>query len=103
MCARARPQMAGSGLVPGRLGCAAGISRLGSELASLKPMQRRRSGALAPRRTSTILPKTRGRAAGRPSRSIQRSMAVPGRRGGEGDPQVFRGELRRIMLSPLLM
>ena len=34
--------------------CAAGIGRLGSELASLKPMQRRRGGALAPRRTSTI-------------------------------------------------
>ena len=49
--------------------CAAGIGRLGSELASLKPMQRRRGGALAPRRTSTNSPKTRGRAAGRPSRS----------------------------------
>ena len=64
---------------------AASIGPLGSELASLKPMQRRRSGALAPRRTSTIRPKTRGRAAGRPSRS----MAVPGRRGAEGGPQVF--------------
>ena len=61
---------------------AASIGPLGSELASLKPMQRRRSGALAPRRTSTIRPKTRGRAAGRPSRS----MAVPGRRGAEGGP-----------------
>ena len=34
---------------------AAGIGPLGSELASSKPMQMRRGGALAPRRTSTIL------------------------------------------------
>ena len=34
---------------------ATGIGPLGSELASLKPMQMRRGGALAPRRTSTIL------------------------------------------------
>ena len=67
---------------------AAGIGRLGSELASLKPMQRRRGGALAPRRTSTIRPKTRGRAAGRPSRR----MVIPGRRGGEGDPPCTRGQ-----------
>ena len=64
---------------------AASIGPLGSELASLKSMQRRRGGALAPRQTSTIRSKTRGRAAGRPSRIV----AVPGHRGGEGDPQVL--------------
>eukprot|EP00964_Phaeocystis_antarctica_P148924 scaffold115909_cov40-Phaeocystis_antarctica.AAC.1 len=52
--------------------CAAGIGLLGSEPVGLKRMQRRRGGALAPLRTSTIRPiwpkKPRGRAAGRLSR-----------------------------------
>ena len=48
--------------------CALGIGPLGSEPVGLKRMQRRRGGALAPLRTSTIRPKTRGRAAGRLSR-----------------------------------
>ena len=58
--------VAGSGQV--RV-CAAGIGPLESGLVSLKRMQRRRGGALAPLRTSTIRPKTRGRAAGRLSRA----------------------------------
>ena len=58
--------VAGSGQV--RV-CAAGIGPLESGLVSLKHMQRRRGGALAPLRTSTIRPKTRGRAAGRLSRA----------------------------------
>ena len=49
--------------------CAAGIGTLGSELARLKRMQRRRGGALALLRTSIFRPKARGRAAGRLSRA----------------------------------
>ena len=72
--------------------CAAGIGTLGSELARLKRMQRRRGGALALLRTSTIRPKTRGRAAGR----LSRARPVQDRAGGEGGPQVVRGEVGRL-------
>ena len=58
--------------------CAAGIGTLGSELARLKRMQRRRGGALALLRTSTIRPKTRGRAAGRLSRARDRYRTAQG-------------------------
>ena len=73
--------------------CAAGIGTLGSELARLKRMQRRRGGALALLRTSTIRPKTRGRAAGR----LSRARPVQDRAGGEGGPhEVVRGEVGRL-------
>eukprot|EP00964_Phaeocystis_antarctica_P153463 scaffold121749_cov46-Phaeocystis_antarctica.AAC.1 len=56
-------------------------------------MQRRRGGALALLRTSwTIRPKTRGRAAGR----LSRARPVQDRAGGEGGPQVVRGEVGRL-------
>ena len=63
---------------------AAGIGPLGSEPVGLKRMQRRRGGALAPLRTSTIRPKTRGRAAGR----LSRVRPVQDRAGREGGLQV---------------
>eukprot|EP00964_Phaeocystis_antarctica_P117651 scaffold81449_cov39-Phaeocystis_antarctica.AAC.1 len=55
-------------------------------------MQRRRGGALALLRTSTIRPKTRGRAA----RRLSRARPVQDRAGGEGGPQVVRGEVARL-------
>eukprot|EP00964_Phaeocystis_antarctica_P037918 scaffold21686_cov63-Phaeocystis_antarctica.AAC.2 len=55
-------------------------------------MQRRRGGALALLRTSTIRAKTRGRAAGR----LSRARPVQDHAGGEGGPQGVRGEVGRL-------
>ena len=72
--------------------CALGNGALGSGSASLKRMQRRRGGALAPLQNSIKPAETRGRAAGRPSRA----RPVQDRAGGEGDPQVVWGEARHL-------